>query len=441
MGATSMRYSSVAVTFSVVVLVSGCGTTVQSGPKVRTLSYEEASAYERTLQAKPTTAKVLPEKLYTQPVNKQEPCKLMTSRDQLERSNFRAYWDGQCKNGFAFGLGRDIAISDTHHLEEITVYSANGDNYQAPAVAYDFVNNFTHYQTRGEKYPAATWFSETISSNGDNFQIVQLFGVTDELGNRLFTEYSPLSPTRFFVNDSQNVAFKFTDNSAMPVVNASAANFAAEILDPTTGTAGGVAVIRYGTGDVRHVKLGGPSPEMVVLPTEYFNHLSEKLKAVQVALAAGQIKLERAKQIEREYLHMACNGKHKIDGLEEATATKVCNWRDKFKPAYEKSLAKYTSEMEQLRKRAEVAEQQRLAQQQINVQQRQLQQQQAQQQLQSFSNALAQFGQQMQNAGQQSLNSVKPPSNQVNFGPIKPLGGGTLVTCLKVTDSSAYCRD
>ncbi|WP_110254912.1 hypothetical protein [Undibacterium pigrum] len=429
------------VTASIVALSTGCATSVQNGPKVRTLSIAEASAYERTLQARATPSHMLPDRKYVQPVNKREPCKLPTTVDQLERSNFRAFWDGQCKNGFAFGLGRDIAISDTHHQEEITIYSADGDNFRGPSVAYDFVNNMIHYVTRGEQYPAATWFREAISSDGENFQIVQSFGVTDEAGNNLYTEYSPLSPTRFFLNDSQNVVFKFTDNSAMPVVNASVANFAAEILDPTTKTSGGVAIIRYGTGEVRHVKLGGPSPEMVALPTEYFNHLSGKLKAVQVALAAGQIKLERAKQIEREYLHMACNGKHTIEGLDKATVTKICDWRNKFKPAYDKSLAKYTSEMEQLRKRAEVAEQQRLAQQQINVQQRQLQQQQSQQELQSFSNTLVQFGQQMQNAGQQSLNSVKLPSTQVDFGPVKPLGGGVVVTCMKVTDSSAYCRD
>jgi hypothetical protein len=436
-----MRYTTVAVTASFVALATGCATTLQNGPKARTISYEEASAYERTLQARAAPILKRSEPLYTQPVNKQEPCKLPTTRDQQERSTFRSYWDGQCKNGFAFGLGRDIAISDTHHVEEITVYGDGGDNTRAPSAGYDFVNNMAFYATPGERYPAATWYKEAISNNGTDFHIIQSSGVTDEVGNNLFTEYSPLRPARIFVNDSRNVAYKFMDNRAMPVVDASTVAFTAEVLDSQTKTPGGVAVVLYGTGLVKHVKLGGVSPEVVILPAEYTNNLSGKFKAVQVALAAAQGNLERAKQIEREYLYMACNGKHTVDGLDKATATKICDWRSQFKAAYDKSFAKYTNDMEQLRKRAEVTAQQRLAQQQVDVQQRRLQQQQSQQELQAFANGLGQLGLQMQNAGQQTLNSVKLPPTQVDFSPFKPLGGGKVVTCTKVTDSSAYCRD
>lgn len=435
-----MRYTTAAVTASIVALATGCATTVPNGPKVRALSYEEASAYERTLPVRVTPIVKQPEMLYTQPVNKREPCKLPTTQDQLERSNFRAYWDGQCRNGFAFGLGRDIAISDTHHVEEITIHSGAADDYSAPAVMYDFVNNMVRYAARGERYPATAWFMEAMRNNGNDFQITQALGVTDEAGNNLFTEYSPLRPTRVFVNESGNVAYKFTDNSAMPVVDASTVAFTAEILDRQTKIPGGVAIVRYGTGVVKQVKLGGASPELVVLPAEYVNNLSGKLKSVQIALTASQVKLERTKQMEREYLYMACNGKHIIDGLDNATATKICNWRSQFKDAYDKSFAKYTTDMEQLRKRAEATAQQRLAQQQVDVQQRRLQQQQSQQELQEFSNALGQFGQQMRNAGQQSLNSVKLPSPQVDFSPFKP-SSGTVVTCTKITDSSSYCRD
>lgn len=98
--------------------------------------------------------------------------------------------------------------------------------------------------------------------------------------------------------------------------------------------------------------------------------------------------LERARQIEREYLYLACNGKHTIDGLEVEIATKICSWRSQFKAPYEKSLAKYTSDMESLRLRAETAAQQRLAQQPNDLQQRRLQQQQSQAEIQQLANAL-----------------------------------------------------
>jgi hypothetical protein len=434
-----MRYIMVTVTASLVTLVTGCASTAQSGPKVRTITYEEASAFERTLQAKAPPTLPQPTPLYTQPVNKQEPCKLPTTQEQLNRSNFRAYWDGQCKNGFAFGLGRDIAVSDTHHHEEIITYTGTGDLSESPRVNYDFVNNRVSYFTPDGKFPAGVWFNETIFNSEAGFNISNMFGVTDEQGNSLLSEYSPFNPARLFLNNSRNIAYKFVDNSAMPVVDAATVSFSAEIMDPKTSTSGGVAVVRYGNGQVRHLKITGASPEMVVLPSEYVAHLGGKLKAVQTALAAGQSKLERARQMEREYLYMACNGKHTINGLDNSTATKICNWRSQFKPAYDKTFAKYTGDLEQLRKRAEVVEQQRLAQQQINVQQRQLQQQQSQQELQALAIGLGQLGQQMRDAGQQSLNSVKLPSTQVDFTPFKPQGNNS-VTCLN-TGSTTYCRD
>lgn len=433
-----MRCIAVTVTASLVALAAGCAST-QYGPKLRAIDYEEASAFERMLQAKVIPNPQRPQLLYTQPVNKKEPCKLPTTQDQLERGNFRAYWDGQCKDGYAFGLGRDIAISDTHHVEEITVHSGTGDNANSPGVGYDFVNNKVHYVSPGERYPAASWFLEDIQNTGNGFFVSYALGATDESGKTKVMWYSPLRPDRIFTNDHRNVAYKFTDNSGMPVVDASTIAFLAETLDSQTRTPGGVAIVRHGNGQVRHLKLGGASPEDVALPAEYVNSLNEKLKSIQNALPAAQGQIERARQMEREYLYMACNGKHTIDGLDNETATKICNWRSQFKEPFEKSLSKYTQDMEQLKQRAEAAQQQRLAQQQIDVQQRQLQQQQLQQGLQQFANALGQFGQQMQYSGQQMLNSaMSQPAPQVNFAPFTPLGGNQ-VRCVNA-GSVTNCR-
>ncbi|HEX9171873.1 MAG TPA: hypothetical protein VF861_04360 [Telluria sp.] len=404
----------------------------------RTITYDEAAVFERALLTRPLLPPKVPELVYTQPVNKKEPCKLPTSNDQLERNNFRAYWDGQCKQGYAFGLGRDIAISDTHHVEEITVHKGSAANFDSPSVNYDLVNNKIRYSVPDGKFPAAAWFGEDIYNNDNNFFVSHTAGMTDESGSGVMVQYSPLRLFRYFTNNERNVIYRFLDNSAMPVVDASTVAFSAEIIDPRTNTAGGVAVVRYGTGQVRQAKLDGAPPEAVVLPVEYVNHLSGKYKVIQNGLATVEGKIERARQMEREYLYLACNGKHTIDGLDNATATKICTWRSQFKAPYEKSLAKYNEDLAQLKLKAELASQQRLAQQQINIQQRQLQQQ-SQQELQQFANALGQMGQQMRNSGQEALNSVKLPSGQVNFAPFTPQSGDR-VLCM-TTGSFTTCRD
>lgn len=424
------------IELAAIALVVGLSTGCASGPSFRTVDLNEASAFERSLKvSEPSKPERERTQVYVQPANKKEPCKLPSSQSQIERGNFRAYWDGGCKNGFAFGLGRDIAISDTHHFEEITIHDGTGDNAGSPRVTYDFVNNKVIYAVPSGNFPAASWMAEEISSSESGFFVSYSLGVTDESGNNLVAISSPLSPSRLFVNDRRTIIYKFTDNSAAPAVNPSEVSFSAETLDPKTRIAGGVAIVRYASGQVQHLKLNGASPEPVVLPPEYVNDLVGKLKGVQDAAVQAQANIERARQMEREYLYMACSGKHAIDGLDNDTATKICGWRGQFRGPYEKALAKYTGDMDQRRKQAESVAQQRLAQQQVDNQQRQFQQQQMQQ----LANLLSQIGQQARDSGQQMLNSVmNQPTPQVNFAPFSP-SGGNQARCVTV-GSVTNCR-
>lgn len=429
-----MRYFLNTALLSFVALASGCATSGQLG---RSINYDEASAFEKSLQAQEFPPPQMPERLYTQPVNQNVPCKLSTSKDQLARSNFRAYWDGQCKDGYAFGLGRDIAISDTHHVEEITIHNGNADYVNSPVVDYDFVNNVVEYRMVGKKFPEASVLREQITNTQNGFNVAYAFGTTDEGGNSLVTHVSPFNPMRTFLNVSNQVVYKFSDNSSMPVVNDSAIIFAAEILDAKTKSAGGVGIVRYGNGQVRHFLMKGTPPELVTLPVEYRSHLEEKYKAVLNAQKTANADIERVRQMEREYLYMACNGKHTIAGLDKEISTKICTWRDQFKAPYEKALAKYTQDIEQLKQQAEATKNQRKAQQQVALQQQQIEQQQSQRALQESINTLGQMGQQTQNSGQQMMQAVmsQPPPQLI---PMTPLGGNQ-VNCVTV-GSITTCR-
>ena len=76
------------------LLLTACAT----GPRKVSMSEAVAPANSIPHAIKNEIAQS-PEKLYTQPANKTTPCKLPTSKDQLQRKNFRAYWDGDCKDG------------------------------------------------------------------------------------------------------------------------------------------------------------------------------------------------------------------------------------------------------------------------------------------------------------------------------------------------------
>lgn len=401
-----------------------CATPGYAGSQHKAISYQEASEFERSLLAREATPPALPEKLYVQPANKTEPCKLPTSRDQLDRPNFRAYWDGECRNGFAFGLGRDIARSDTHHVEEITIHDGTGWNWSAPKVFYDFVNNLVLYGVGGPQFPASTQLTEKMESSINGFNAFQTLSIVDEQGNAYIIESAAFNPQRNLVL-TQNygaLAFKFSDNSAAPVVNPNAAIFAAEIIDPRTNTAGGVMVARYPNGAVGHFQFVGGKPQPVRLPATYTHHLEAKYQAISTATAGASATLQRAQQIEREYLYKACNGKGSIRGMDEADYRKICTWRDQFKEPYAVASANYQRQLASLQQRAASADQQRQIQQQIAMQQYMLQQQRNEQAWSNFNQA----NQQLEQQTQQTLRGIQSwQAPQVQ--PITPPGGDKVI--------------
>jgi hypothetical protein len=231
------------------------------------------------------------------------------------------------------------------------------------------------------------------------------------------------------------VVFKFTDNSKMPVVDAGKPVFTGEIIDPESGRPGGVAMVRYGSGAVRHFLLKEGAPEAIILPTEYVNHMVEKHKAVQSAVARANTTLEIAQQMEKEYLYKACNDSYTMEGLDNLVFKKICNWRDQYKQPFEKASAKYMQFILEMKQKAEAVSQQVAAQQRIAAQQAQVQKQESQRELSQLADSFRQLGQQIQNGGQQTLNDVRSqPSPQVNFAPFQPFSpfGGNKTRCVTV---------
>jgi hypothetical protein len=396
-----------------IAMLTGCVTIPsQKAPQPREISYEEASAFERSLLARGSVP--VPDRNgplhYIQPANKKEACKLPTTQDQLDRQNFRAYWDGECKNGFAFGLGRDIAISDTHHQDEITIHDGSGDNLLAPSAGYDYVNNRMSYRVGGSKYPAITRLIEHMDNAVSGLNVTQQLVVTDESGNGFGVQTYAFHPMRKFRNTRSGgvISYSVDDNSATPVPKPNDAIFIAEIRDPQNNQQpGGVAFVRFGNGTVRHFKIGNGTNEPISLPAAYIEHLKSKHKEVFDATSGATATLERAKQIEREYLFKACNGKSGIDGLDKAIYTKICTWRDQFKEPYAIASAKYQRQLEKLKEEAATAEQQSQVRQQNAQQQQMLRQQQEQQQKQAYRQSMDELGNSIERSTQQTYQQIQ----------------------------------
>lgn len=346
---------------AVMLVLSACA----SGP--RKVSMTEATTFENQIISAAGSQPAPPplEKLYTQPVNKTEPCRLPTSKDQIERRNFRAYWDGDCKNGYAYGLGRDIALSDTHHIEEITIHNGDGDSNGQPWRGVDYVQNHGAYGVRGAVSPATSGYNEFITDGSTGFFVRDLAGATDSTGSFRYLESSPFNPVKVTVNQSRgNPTYILVDYSALPATSdqVQMAMFAA---DPATKNPLGFRVVRFRNGVVQHQKLaadGQSVAELVQLPPEYIAQLEKKIGEAQRVIQKAGVDAAKARQMEREYLHMACAADYSIKGMpakDLEIARQICTWGGQWQEPYARAEARYRQEMEQKQRAVAQVEQQR----------------------------------------------------------------------------------
>lgn len=432
-----------AAKIAVILTICAVAGTAFAGQKVKkpkTISYQQASAFETALLARAGQPPQHKPDLLIQPANKTEPCKLPTTQDQLDRPNFRAYWDGACKNGFAFGLGRDIAISDTHHVEEITIHGGMADDRARPAINFDFVNNRLIQTVGGVTFPEQITLVEQMETPISGFNIVQTLNIMDGSGNMVMTQRSVFNPQSVSLLSQQNgaIAFRFVDSSGLPAIEPNAATLSAEILDPQNNMASGISIIRYANGSALHLAMLNGKPQAVQFPDEYADHVMGKYQNILTATSRANASLQQVQQIEREYLFKACNGKSEIKGLSPATYSQICTWRDQFKQPYATAFAEYQQQMESARQQAAAAAQQRNAQEmaaaQLILQQRALQQQESAQNWAMWN----QGNQMLQQQTQQTLQGIQnwqPPQVQ----PITPPGGYRF-TCQRV-NNLGFCRE
>lgn len=365
-----MKIPSFSIALVTTALLVGCETTSHKTSQPRKIKPDEAFSFIRTQASQSTTPYQEPKPLYIQPINKSEPCKLQSSQDQLDRNNLRAFWDGQCKNGFAYGLGRDIAISDTHHLEEIAIYGNDGRTVDSPSVLYDFVHNKVSYRFIRSQPLEMAYFQETIKNEAGSFSISYESGLASPTGYAQIIYWSPLNPQTAYVNIRDNVVYRYVDNKLAGTANSTSPRYSSETLDKSSGMPDGFAAAIYANGQVRHFKAGSGQQELVILPQEYTSEINMRYQEIISTQAKVTSSIEKAKAMEKEYLYLACNGNHKISGLDKSIANKICTWRNQFQEPFKMAQNQYNEYLEKMKSEARSQEEQRRVQEQLDYQKR-----------------------------------------------------------------------
>lgn len=365
-----MKISSISTTIIATTLLMGCGTASQNTSQPRKIKPDEAFSFIRAQTNQNTPLPQESKLLYVQPINKSEPCKLQSDQSQQDRNNFRAFWDGKCKNGFAFGLGRDIAISDTHHIEEITIYGDNGATIDSPSATYDFVHNTLSYRILRNKPSENVYFNEAIKNEPGNFSISYESGLVNGVGDAQINYWSPLNPQITVINIKNNVIYRFVENKLAGILNSTNPVMLSETLDRNSGIAGGFAIALYANGQARHLKAPSNQQELVLLPHEYTSEINLRYQEILNYQAKISKELEKVKIMEKEYLYLACNSNHKISGLDSKIANKICTWREEFQGPLKIAQQQFSENLEKMKSVARSQEEQRKIQEQLDYQKR-----------------------------------------------------------------------
>ncbi|MBV5339018.1 MAG: hypothetical protein J0665_05585 [Deltaproteobacteria bacterium] len=427
-----MNISHLLLSILTVSIIAGCASSGTSFPKI---SHEEAASYEKSLTDNYVTPSPLdfPKPLYNQPVNKKVACKLPTSSDQLQRRNFRQFWDGECKDGYAFGLGRDISISDTHHYDEITIHNGTGEYKNQPSIFYDFVNHLVKYESTGNGPLERATFTEQYAINNNTLNVRHIAELMDENANLWGVISSPLIPVKTYINSSKGVAFEFVDRTSIP---AKSDDIVYEVnIKNYNQVPGGIGIIKSGDGRFRHFKMENTGQKSLVeIPKSYLDHIEAKRQEVYQAIPRINQFIENVKRTEREYLHFACNGSYKIEGLDSSTANKVCSWRNDLQPMYQAAIENSKKQLEERLKIVEKAENERMYKQQIAQQQRVIEQQRNQQDANEIINGLNNLSNSLRNSATQTQQFIQPlpiyqPTPSGSSGRINCISTGPLTSC------------
>lgn len=297
-----------------VSMLIGCGATK--------ISSEEAFKYERMYaQQSSNIEKPKTEYKYVQAQNKKQACKIATSSDKTDDKDYKIFWDGDCVNGYAHGLGREFEIDDENFTEQIGIYEkGKPKDYHT---AYNRTQNmkfegYSNYDDIHYKY------AMQVSLGQGDINIVNTWFYEDDKLHAIF-QSSPFSDTSMlgYFNSLHNYAYRLIDYSNDEFSNLKSTF---ETLD-SNAKLNGFAIYSYKNGGVDHFEFasGNLKRKKLSLPQDYLDNINAKLNEARKALSLIETAQKKAQSIESKYKSKICASKTKVSFMDNEKYMAICN--------------------------------------------------------------------------------------------------------------------
>ncbi|MDX9900796.1 MAG: hypothetical protein RBT22_04770 [Aliarcobacter sp.] len=319
---------------------------------------------------------------WIQAVNKKEPCKLFIgynpNDDRTLKDGYKIFWDGECKNGYAYGLGREFERGFLTNFDAIALYSG----VEKEPEYFIQKNNLSNITMEGD-INNGNYVKTNIKDDGLNFDIIYQYGhfrvsPSDIETSKIINQFEDdIYYIKKYNNFHYGIGVLSSDEFLLRY------NF--YINDEKTNQINGFT-FSIGKDNNRYSRefVNGQLIRYVELPQSYLNHLSN----VHIEIEnAGQIALDAQKKalmVKQQYKDTICKDSIKVDFIDNNEYKAICNENEKLTQL----KAKMDAKLAQIEQQKQVKRQQQRL---IQAQQAQVVAQQranTNQSLQNLSNTL-----------------------------------------------------
>lgn len=321
----------------VFALLSGCAST----PRIPAIDENEAFKYERQylVEYENLKANYIDQSAvkWVQAANKKTPCKVYVgiskTEDRTLDENYKIYWDGGCKNGYANGLGREFERGTVLNMEALAIYQGAQQEPQYYINKYNLDNKIQEGDLKNRYF-----VETTINDDNFKFEIWYKYGYFGSIKDpALITHRSPFSDTVVYMKYYPNFHYQLIDQSNDEF---SDYKYIFKLLDKNMVTNGYELVMpKYGSVRAGEV-INNTFIRHVQLPQSYFNNVNTLYAAI---IDAGQKAITAQKQalkVKKQYMNRICKKSVSVNFIDNDEYKKICRDSEYYAKLKEKMNVK-----------------------------------------------------------------------------------------------------
>lgn len=321
---------------------------------------------------------------YIQPSNKKEPCKVWfgyTEDNQwFKEESYKIFWDGECKNGYADGLGREIEKDTLMDKWGLAIYKDGKPTYY---IVNDVLRNYTFEGIDDQNQQISYGVHTQITEKMGDVDVVNV-AVADNKREQV----ALLSRTSPFWNGSYVLVKTYPnfDYVYQNYQNNDEAKLDFEFFLTDKKNKNGWALGKPRNQNVVSGEYVINKFNRVDLPSTYNNKADEIIKEIGEAQQKAYQTQEQAQLVKKQYMKNICKDSVKVGFMDNDDYKLICNNYQKEKELFTKindKLERLTKEkiarLEQQRYTAQQQKEEQYRQQQLAIERQRLaaQQQQA----------------------------------------------------------------